>query len=114
MKKFKTLIALMVAFGAIVTVTSCTTISPKSWTTPASVLVEKDYEVIGRVTVEKKITKILFFNFGGRIGYDELLKEAEKKYPDCQEVINLKTDVIGNKLMPDGYIMSGLAIKYRN
>lgn len=94
--------------------TSCKTVTPNTWFTPISTIVEKDYEVLGRVTVEREIKKILFFRLGGRISYDELLKAVAEQYPDCHEVINLKTDVIGSGLFPDGYVMSSLAIKYKN
>jgi len=59
----------------------------------SSALKEKDYEVLGSVTMHSAITNILgFISFGGR-GYEELLEIAKEQYEDCDAVINIYEDV---------------------
>lgn len=58
-------------------------------------LVEKDYEILGEVQINAKITNIIgLFTFGGK-GYAELLEEAKKVYPETDAVINIYEDTTG-------------------
>lgn len=69
----------------------------------------ENYKVLGRVEVEASATKS---------GYSALYAAAKEKYPDCDDVVNVKIDEKLTTLffifrIPK-YNMSGIAIDYTN
>ena len=107
MKKILLLLALILPMFF----TSCV-----SKPTIESTLPAKDYEILGRVSVDSIRVNLVF------IGYESeslarLYKEAKDIYPDCDEIINVYTDIHGFQFF---YLLgfqsitrSGLAIKYK-
>jgi hypothetical protein len=67
------------------------------------------YKILGRVSIDKKTTKS---------GYYYLLKEANKKYPETDDVVNIVIDEHRSYFLfftqKAHYIMSGIAIDYLN
>ncbi len=62
-------------------------------------LKEKDYEILGPVTLHSTITNIMgIVTFGGK-GYEDLLKEAKNIYSDCDAVINIYEDTDGSFIL---------------
>ena len=79
-------------------------------------VIEKDYEVLGPVTVSGTIHNVLGLIQWGKFGYNDILKKAQELYPETDAVINITEDItsfsvalIYNKF---GMEFNGLAIKY--
>lgn len=81
-----------------------------------STLPAKDYEILGRVCVDSIRVNLVF------IGYESaslarLYKEAKDIYPDCDEIINVYTDIHGFQILYflgfQSITRSGLSIKYK-
>jgi len=82
------------------------------------------YTVLGPVILEKDWYGILGFSLGidfyiyqkGGVTYVDLLKEAMKKYPDVDAVIDINIDYSGSKYFifygARKNIVAGIAIKY--
>lgn len=71
----------------------------------SSALVMTSTEVSSKATVLGTVT-LKTNNYS----YTELLKEAQKQYPDCQDVVHVQCDEksgLGKK-----YIMYGIAVRY--
>lgn len=111
MKKINALFIIVLLLGLV----GCTSVPP----TLQTPLAPKDYTVLGRVSVSTTNFSILGIGFNsGREGYNKLYKEAEKKYKNFDEIVNIYTD--------DSYMniylffgkntrtISGLVIKYKN
>lgn len=107
MKKILLLLALILPMF----LTSCV-----SKPTIESTLPAKDYEILGRVSVDSIRVNLVF------IGYESaslasLYKEAKDIYPDCDEIINVYTDIHGFQILYflgfQSITTSGLAIKYK-
>lgn len=71
-------------------------------TTPASAMVITEATVLGHVQAEMKK--------GKGYSYTDLFKEAQKKYPQTQEVIHIQIDEQSN----GRYLLHGIAICYKN
>ncbi len=55
-------------------------------------LVPREYEVLGPVTMEGKITNIMgVYTYGGK-GYSDLLAQAKAQYPETDAVIDIYLD----------------------
>lgn len=106
-------LVLVVAVGLL---TSCTTTKPGSHGGVTTALVEKDYDILGRVELTGTRKAILGFNIGGGATYSDLLDKAVKQY-GADEVINVtldhKTTDVGIFYVDTGWILTGLAIKYK-
>ena len=67
------------------------------------------YKILGRVSIE---------GVSKENGYMKLLEEAQRKYPDCDDVVNIVVDAhqtFFQKLFHSGnYNLSGIAIDYRD
>ena len=99
-----------VAFGAVlmaVAFSACTTQSPFADSTsfPSD---SSTYTILGRVSVE---------GASETNGYMKLLQEAQRKYPECDDVVNIVVDAHATffqKLFGKAnYNLSGIAIDYR-
>lgn len=109
----------LIAFLLLVLVvaTSCvTTTQPLNNAGITTALAEKDYEVLGQITMKAKITNILgLFSFGGK-GYEDLLEKAKEEYPDTDVVIDIYEDqdtmVILGLYNRFGKVLTGTAIKF--
>ena len=67
----------------------------------------QSYEVLGRVEVKSSATNS---------GYSKLYAEAKKKYPECDDVVNVKVDAKKTVFLIftfNSYNMSGIAISYK-
>lgn len=110
---------LVVVFVAVllVTLTSCTSYRlPSKEAGLVGNLIEKDYEILGPVTVSGRVHNLFWiFGFGG-IGYKDILEEARELYPETDAVINITKDRTSFSLLliynNFGYEFTGLAIKY--
>ena len=83
----------------------CTTVQPVQGNT---VLATDDFEVLGRVTKECPL---------GEAGFTVLLEEAQRLYPEADDIINIIVDskVTNYFFTKQGsYIMSAVVIKYVN
>ena len=91
---------------ALMILSGCTAIKPISSTTsfPAD---GSKYKILGRVEIAKKTNKS---------GYSRLIKEAKKKYPGTDDVINIVIDEYKTSFLffttGANYIMSGIAVDY--
>lgn len=79
-------------------------------------VVEKDYEVLGPVSISGKHHNVLGIIGWGGIGYNDLLDKAKELYPEADAVINIIEDVSSFSVAifynNFGVDMSGLAIRY--
>ena len=105
-KKGKVLFVAVLAFFASV-IMGCMSMVPISEhsTFPAD---GSKYRVLGRVTVNTTKT---------RSGYTRLIEEAQKKYPNADDVVNIVVDSKQSSFFfglfkSNTYIMSGVAIDY--
>lgn len=96
---------------------SCTTTIPETHNGVRSPLVEKEYEVLGRVEIMGTTKYIMGFNTGGGASYSYLMHKAAKDY-GADDVINITKDFAGvigwwPFYYEYGHILTGLAIKYQ-
>lgn len=116
-KRFVSMIgALVVIMSAVITLTSCTSVKPVREHGLTAKLLEKDYEILGRVQYRGVAHNVLgLFSWGGA-AYSKLYEQAKQQF-DAEDVINLSVDyeeyIIGALYNQRTYIMSGLAIKYK-
>lgn len=88
----KVLISILVICLAL-TLTSCHSLkigASDSGVTTA--LVPREYEVLGTVTMEGKITNIMGVYTSGGMGYSDLLAQAKAQYPGTDAVIDIYLD----------------------
>ena len=115
--KYEKFSAILILALALVLLASCANIKqPAASSGITTALVEKDYEVLGRVKLEAKVTNILgMFSFGGK-GYADLLEAAIELYPETDDVINVYVDNTGSTILgvynTFGKVLTGTAIKY--
>ena len=65
----------------------------------------QSYEVLGRVEVKSSATNS---------GYSKLYAEAKKKYPECDDVVNVNAKKTVFLIFTfNSYNMSGIAISYK-
>ena len=110
MKKVGVFLILVLLVSGLI---GCTSVPPS----PVNNVKEKDYVVLGRVSVDVMNFNVLGIVFG-RDGYKELYKEAEKQYGEFDEILNVYTAdnylqilyLIGRNVRT----VSGLAVKYKN
>lgn len=101
----KLFLALPAAFIALA-FSACTSMFPVSdaGNFPAG---SENYKVLGRVEVE---------TYAAKSGYSNLYAEAKEKYPECDDVVNVKVDEKTTTLLfifrIRKYNMSGIAIGY--
>ena len=110
----KSLMIILSVFAVFVLLSSCSTSYEEAGLTGE--VVAKDYEVLGPVYVSGSNHNILGIIGWGGIGYNDLLAEARKLYPETDAVINVTKDVkTFNVLLfynSFGFDLSGLAIRY--
>ncbi len=106
---------IMLAIAALLA-SSCNTRFPYEDAGLRGEVVRKDYEVLGPVVVEGTVHNILGIIGWGGIGYNDILKEAQRLYPDADAVLNVTKDVtsfsVGFIYSELGMEFSGLAISY--
>ncbi len=111
----KILVVALVIMGVFMC-TSCATKVPYSDAGLVGDLIDKDYEVLGPVSVSGKVHNILGIIGWGGIGYNDLLEEARRLYPEADAVINVTEDMttftVALFYNNFGWDFSGLAIKY--
>jgi len=114
MKKL-TIVLLIVL--SLFTLSSCASMKePYQAAGVKSVLVEKDYEVLGQITVNSTVKNVLgLFTWGGK-GYEEVLEAAKEAYPETDEIINIYVDKKASSYFlvynTWGYNITCTAIKY--
>ena len=115
--KSKVIGACLVLVVAVGLLSSCSSTVPIFHSGVTTKIVEKDYEVLGRVESVGTIQYIMGFNMGGGASYSYLMHKAMQEY-GADDVINITKDLIHiSGLVPfyyeHGYILTGLAIKYK-
>lgn len=110
----KVYLGLIVVLGFFI---SCTSTVPQMHSGVSSPLVEKDYEILGRVEIMGTTKYIMGFNTGGGASYSYLMHKASKDY-GADDVINITKDYAGITgwwpfYYESGHILTGLAIKYK-
>ena len=107
---------IILSFLLVLLIVSCNTGMPYKGTGLVGNVIEKDYEVLGPVTVSGTIHNVLGLIQWGKFGYNDILKKAQELYPETDAVINITEDItsfsvalIYNKF---GMEFNGLAIKY--
>lgn len=106
MKKITTVLAVLALCVSSFVMTGCISMHPVSdaGSFPADA---STYEVLGRVEVTASATKS---------GYSKLYAEAVKKYPNADDVVNVKVDYKRSTFLiftSQKYTMSGIAINYK-
>jgi hypothetical protein len=120
MKKRKT-VALLAALVAVLVLAGCTTVSTRTVTNPLAAYVsfpaDGPYVILGRVE---------YTTAQGEDGYLRLLEEAQRLYPEADDVVNILVDASDTyKIVTDEftgeetvtkinsvYTMSAIAIAY--
>lgn len=106
-------IVLAVVIGLL---TACTTTKPGTHSGLTATLVEKDFDVLGRVELTGTRKVIFGIDFGGGATYSDLLDKAVREY-GADDVINITLDYkatqAGAIYRDTGWILTGLAIKYK-
>ena len=107
---------LLIAAIVLVLAVSCSTRLPYSDAGLVGNVIEKDYEVLGPVSVSGKVHNVLGFIQWGGFGYNDILEKARELYPETDAVINITQDVKNFSVAffynSFGMDFSGLAIKY--
>ena len=97
-------------------ISSCSTSMPYKSAGLVGNVVEKDYEILGPVSVSGKHHNVLGIIGWGGIGYNDLLEKAKKLYPETEAVINITEDINSFSVAIFyncfGVDLTGLAIKY--
>ncbi len=110
------LMLLMLVSLVILSLTGCQTRMPHEGTGLVAGVVDKDYEILGPVTMSCKTHNILGIISWGGAGYRDLLDEAKRLYPETDAVINITQDTenytVALVYNYFGYELTGLAIKY--
>lgn len=107
-----------IVLGAVLllVISSCSTRMPYQNPGLVGNVVEKDYEILGPVSVSGKHHNVLGIIGWGGIGYNDILEKAKELYPETDAVINITEDVSSFNVAifynSFGFDMSGLAIKY--
>lgn len=97
----------------LVLLSACSTISMSPDRSDVSFPSDGKYEILGRVTLENSQTNA---------GYIKLLEEAKIKYPESDDVVNIIIDKKTKTTtkwfifteVSNTYILSGIAIKFKN
>lgn len=107
MKKMKNLLAVFALCASIFVIAGCTTMNPVS-DAGAFPSDSSTYEVLGRVELTTRAVNT---------GYSRLYNEAVAKYPETDDVVNVKVDykesVFFFIFRFRTYTMSGIAINYK-
>lgn len=115
MKLFRSTV-LLLTLTALFTVLGCTSVRPLREHGLKANLVEKDYEILGRVEYRGVAHNVLGFIRWGGAAYSKLYEKAQKEL-NADDVINVSIDyekyAVGIFYNQRTYIMSGIAIKYK-
>ena len=107
---------LLIVAMVLVLAVSCSTRLPYKDAGLVGNVIEKDYEVLGPVSVSGTVHNVLGFIQWGGFGYNDILEEARELYPEADAVINITQDVRNFSVAffynSFGMDFSGLAIKY--
>lgn len=102
MKKIISIAAILLV---VMTLISCTTTVPV--TSNNNFPADGKYEILGRVSIETEQTKS---------GYALLLAEAQKEYPEADDIVNIMVDAKRTDFLflfsEYTYEMTAIAIKY--
>lgn len=116
MKNKKLMLVLGVIFVSALLMTGCAATRPVRDAMTKVNLVEKDYEILGRVEYKGTLRNVLGFVTWGRAAYYKLYDKAREDF-GADDVMNISVDYkdtsIGIFYNSRTYIMSGLAIKYK-
>ena len=109
--------ALVASACLVVFATGCTSIRPVKEHGVNVNLAEKQMDVLGRVTYYGTRKNVLgIFSWGGA-AYSKLYEKAKKEF-DADDVINISIDYKTTKFLgfynSRTYVISGLAVKYKN
>ena len=112
----KKLVKLFLFVLVVLAFISCSTRMPYHEAGLVGNVIEKDYEVLGPVSVSGSNHNVLGIIGWGGIGYNDLLEKAKELYPETDAVINITEDVKSFSVWlfynSFGMDLSGLAIKY--
>ena len=105
------MLVMVLAFGMMVV--GCMTATPVLYTDN----VGKEFITLGEVTLEVKLESKFGTSWMPPHGFNDLLKAAKVKYPECDYVIDIMIDATissgyYSQRNRSGYIMRGTAIKY--
>ena len=107
---------LVAALLIMVLLASCSTRLPYKDAGLVGNIIDKDYEVLGPVTMSGAIHNVLGFIQWGGFGYNDFLEKARELYPETDAVINITEDVKSFSVLffynNFGMEFSGLAIRY--
>lgn len=112
----KKLVNLFLFVLVVLAFISCSTRMPYHEAGLVGNVIEKNYEVLGPVSVSGSNHNVLGIIGWGGIGYNDLLEKAKELYPETDAVINITEDVKSFSVWlfynSFGMDLSGLAIKY--
>ncbi len=112
----KLLKSIFLATVLLLVISSCSTRMPYHEAGLVGNVIEKDYEILGPVSVSGKHHNVLGIIGWGGIGYNDILEKAKELYPETDAVINITEDISSFNVAifynSFGFDMSGLAIKY--
>lgn len=112
----KLLKSILLSAVLLLIISSCSTSMPYKNAGLVGNVVEKDYEILGPVSVSGKHHNVLGIIGWGGIGYNDLLEKAKELYPETEAVINITEDINSFSVAIFyncfGVDLTGLAIKY--
>ncbi len=117
MKKLKALF-LICLLGTAFALTSCQSASTVQKDSVGQIpLSNSNYQILGRIKIVEE--KTLFVGFGAPGNYTvyyKLLEEAQKTYPDADDVVNITVDFEGQTALgfqKGTFTTTALAIRYK-
>ena len=117
MKKLKVVFILCLLFAAIV-FTSCQSAATVQKDSVGQIpLSNSNYEILGRLKVVEENT--VFIGFGAPLKYSvyyKLLEEAQKTYPEADDVVNITVDFEGQTALgfqKGTFTTTAIIIKYK-
>ena len=109
---------LLIIAMVLVLAVSCSTRLPYSDAGLVGNVIDKDYEILGPVSLSGTIHNVLGFIQWGGFGYNDILNKARELYPEADAVINVTQDVRSFNVIfiynNFGMDFSGLAIRYKD
>lgn len=107
---------LFLTVSMVLLVAGCSTMKPVSHPDANVNLIERDYEILGRVEYSGTAHNILGMAWWGGAQYRKLYEKAQKEF-GADDVINITVDskrtIVGIFYNSKTYVMTGQAIKYK-
>lgn len=116
-KKKSLFVSLALMFAFVMALGSCTTTYPVKEHGLNMKLEPRAYDILGRVTYKGTQKNVLGLFYWGGASFEAFLKEAQKQYPNADDILNVTIDYtqynVGVFYNSRTYIMSGIAVKYK-